>query len=423
MKVLIQNSVYFPNVIGGAEISSHLLGQELRRRGIAADAVATTGRVGGGAELTTRPTADGLGTVYEAPAHGVCDLLPPAGAPQPGFARRSLNHLSSVRSARWRRLFDAVLDRVRPDVVHTNTIVGLTPAIWAAAHARGVPVVHTLRDYHLLCPRTTLLRSSQTDCTAPPLPCRVLASLKLRQTHEVQLVTAPSDFVLQKHLAAGGFTGARTAVVPNALEEWPEEVPRRESAGGEVRGLFLGQISRHKGIGLLLEALAGLFADPACSRLRFDLAGRGPLVPEVVAFCAAHPDRAVYHGMVRDEPRRDLLRRASFMVVPSIWAEPFARSIIDGFSWGLPAIGCRQGGIPEVITDGRDGLLVAPTAAGLAAAMAALTTDHARRLRLGEAARSRAADFTLVRQVDRFVELYRDLVADPGPPRRPTAAT
>ncbi len=75
MKILLQNSVFFPKVIGGAELSSHLLGQELRKRGFTVNAVASTGRVGRGKQLETRPTADELGTVFEAPAHGFAHIF------------------------------------------------------------------------------------------------------------------------------------------------------------------------------------------------------------------------------------------------------------------------------------------------------------------------------------------------------------
>ena len=410
MKILIQNSVFFPQVIGGAEISSHLLGMVLRARGLSVDAVASTGICGSGRDLTTRPTADGLGTVYEAPAHGLCDFMPTDDvASQPGLVKRGLHHFASVHSPRWRRLFDEVLSRTRPDIVHTNTIVGLTPAIWSAAGARGIPVVHTIRDYHLLCPRTTLLRSSGEDCLEPPLPCRVLAGLKMARTRGLQAVTGPTRYVLAKHLDAGGFAGARDEVIPNALEEWPPDIPQRPD-DGPVRGLFLGQIDGHKGIPVLLEALTALFDDPDCRRLSFDFAGTGPLVPAVKAFCAVNPDRARYHGMVKGDEKRNLLGQASFMVVPSVWAEPFSRSIIDGFSWGLPAIGARRGGIPEVITDGVDGQLIEPTATNLATAMRRCTLDSAFRRQQGTAARASAATFTLERQADRFIALYHDLL-------------
>ncbi len=416
MKILIQNSIFYPQVIGGAELSTHLLGQELRRRGVASDAVASTGRHGSDRHLTTRPTDDGLGTVYEAAAHGLCDLLPAENAnTEPGFLTRGLNHFALVHSRRWQRLFTEVLDRSRPDIVHTNTLVGLTPAIWAAARERQIPIVHTLRDYHLLCPRTTLLRSNLTDCQDPPLPCRVLAHLKVRQTRNLQLVTAPTRYVIDRHLQAGAFPDTPTAVVPNALEEWPEQVPLREDSS-LVRGLFLGQINNHKGVGLLLEVLDRLFTHPDLGHLKFDFAGTGPWNDKVNALVTRHPDRVRYHGMVTGEPKRALLRQADFMVVPSLWSEPFSRSIIDGFSWGLPAIGSRLGGIPEVITDQEDGLLIDPSASALEEAMRLLVTDHPRRRAMAATARRHAENFTLTRQVDRFTDLYRKLLAkeDPG---------
>lgn len=411
MKILIQNSIFFPHVIGGAEISTHLLGQELRRRGIATDAVASTGIHGTGTDLVTRPTEDGLGTVFEADAHGYCDLLT-ATDPQrrPGILTRGLNHFAAVKSSRWLQLFDQVLDRARPDLVHTNTIVGLTPSIWEAARRRGIPVVHTVRDYHLLCPRTTLLRSDGTDCQNPPLPCRVLAGLKRRYTGGLQVATGPTRYVLQRHLDAGFFPGAQTQVVPNALEEWPVDIPERGTA--PVRGLFLGQLVENKGITLLLEVLEGIFADPRCAGFGFDFAGTGRLIQEVGDFCDRHADRARYHGMVSGDAKRDLLRQASFMVVPSVWAEPFSRSIIEGFSWGLPAIGSDRGGIPEVISHGSDGLVVPPEHGALSHAIGDLACDHALRTRLAARARDRAAAFTLAGQVDDFLAIYRNLVQD-----------
>jgi len=190
---------------------------ELRQRGLAVDAVATTGQRGSARSFSTRPTADDLGTVFEAPSHGFCDIYEKDGLPpQSGILTRGLHHFASISSSRWRSIFLDILNQSQPDIVHTNTIVGMTPTIWDAAHSRGIPVVHTLRDYHLLCPRTTLLHSDNTDCETPPIACRILAALKIRQTHKVAVVTAPSRFVLDRHLKAGGFNQADDQVVPNA---------------------------------------------------------------------------------------------------------------------------------------------------------------------------------------------------------------
>ncbi len=237
MKIMIQNSIFYPDVIGGAEIATHVLAVRLSERGWQVDAMTTTGRRGGADRLTTRPLEGTTGQVYEAGSSGFQDLYEDgAPAPQANLPVRALHHFSTVYSRRWQRLAGEALDRARPDLLHTNTIVGMSPAIWRAAGERNIPVVHTLHDYHLLCPRTTLLRSRGTDCLEPPLPCRALASLKLAQCKGVQVVTAPSHFVLQRHLRAGGFTDARAEVVPNACEYLPESIPERPMAGAQ-RGL------------------------------------------------------------------------------------------------------------------------------------------------------------------------------------------
>lgn len=409
MKILIQNSLFIPRVIGGAEISSHLLARQLAARGWAVDALATTGVRGGAPRLATRPLAGTDGLVYEAPSAGFNDLYLDGGPPPPpSLLVRGLHHFAAVHSPRWLKLARQALDRSRPDLLHTNTIVGMTPAIWQAARERGLPVVHTLRDYHLLCPRTTLLRSSGAECTAAPLPCRLLAGLKLPRTAGLQVVTAPSRFVLQRHLDAGGFPGARAEVVPNACEELPELPPRGDAPA--ARGLFLGQIDGHKGIVPLLAALERLLAEPLPA-WGFDFAGTGPLVPAVVEFCARDAGRFRYHGIVAGEAKRALLRAAAWVTVPSLWNDNFPRTLLDAFSWGLPVIGARRGGIPEVVRDGRDGLIVEPTAAELAAAMRRYLTDPDLRLAHGRSGRERAADYTLDRQVDRFEAIYRSLLA------------
>ena len=405
----MQNSIFFPKVIGGAEIATHLVGNELRRRGWAADAVGTTGIRGGKPEITTHPTEDGLGTVFEAPSHGLCDIYGEDGVPpQPGFVVRGLHHFASISSSRWQNIFLEILEQSRPDIVHTNNLVGMTPSIWKAASKKGIPVVHTLHDYHLLCPRTTLLRSDKSNCENPPIPCRVLSKLKMRQTHQVDVVTAPSQFVLDRHLEAGGFSTARSQVVPNACEYLPPHVPKRPS-NGPVRGLFLGQLDEHKGILILMDALQKIFAGSQADQLKFDFAGAGPCEESVRNFCNSHPSRAFFHGVVKGQQKFDLLAKASFQVVPSVWNDNFPLSILDGFSWGIPVIGTNRGGIPEVIRHGRDGMIIQPNSPELAGAMEKYLESPELRLEHGISARKRAENLTLDCQVDRFQALYSSL--------------
>ncbi|RKZ12941.1 hypothetical protein DRQ53_05280 [bacterium] len=408
VKVLIQNSVFYPQVIGGAEMSSWLLAVELTRRGWEVDAMATTGYHGRGRDLVTRPIPEASGNVYEAPGSGLIDLFvdgaPPAA---PNLLVRGIHHFSQIRSLRWEQLADEVMERARPDILHTNTIVGMTGSIWRAARKRHIPVIHTLRDYFLLCPRTTLLRSSGEDCVDAPLPCRILRSGKLPATSCVDVVTAPSRFVLQSHLDAGAFSDAVAEVVPNACESMVGDLPAR-NGDGPTRGLFLGQIDHHKGVGLLMQALEGLLGE--YHALEFDFGGVGPMQDELVAFCARSEGRARYHGMVQGDGKARLLRDAHFVVVPSVWNDNFPRTMLDAFSNGLPVIGTRRGGIPEVVRDQVDGIIIEPDAGELAAAIRTYVEDPALRLRHGAAAHANARNYTLDHQIDCFEDLYRRLL-------------
>jgi glycosyltransferase involved in cell wall biosynthesis len=407
VKILIQNNVFYPKVIGGAEMSSWLLAVELTKRGWEVDAMATTGRHGRGREISTRTIPGASGTVYEAPGTGLMDLYvdvaPPATS---NIVVRGIHHFSQIRSLRWENLADEIFERAKPDVLHTNTIVGLTGSIWRAAKRRRIPILHTLRDYFLLCPRTTLLRSSGIDCVDAPLPCRILRSGKLPATECVDVVTAPSRFVLQRHLEEGAFENAVAEVVPNACEGLVQDIPDRGEPG-PVRGLYLGQIEHHKGIGLLMEALSGMLGED--NGLEFNFGGVGPMETDLAAFCARFPGRARYHGMVSGETKAQLLRDSHFVTVPSVWNDNFPRTMLDAFSNGLPVIGTRRGGIPEVVRDGLDGILIEPTAGELASAIRLYLGDPGLRLRHGASAHERAREYTLDRQIGQFETLYRKL--------------
>jgi glycosyltransferase involved in cell wall biosynthesis len=91
--------------------------------------------------------------------------------------------------------------------------------------------------------------------------------------------------------------------------------------------------------------------------------------------------------------------------------ESFCLSILEAMCFGCPSVSTRVGGIPEVVEDGRSGVLVpAGDAGALAGAVEALLDDAPRRLALGRAARDRARTlFAADVIVPRYEALYRRL--------------
>jgi glycosyltransferase involved in cell wall biosynthesis len=177
MKILLVNSIFYPQVIGGAEGATLLLARELSAAGLQVDVLTTTGRRAGRADRLRERRLEGIdGRIYEAPSWGLYDLLPAEDSPTPSIIVRGVHHFLGIRSGRWDRLARAAIARSQPDLLHTHTIVGITPSIWRAAAGTRRPIVHTLHDYHLLCPRTTLLRSSGEICERPRWPCKAWTS-------------------------------------------------------------------------------------------------------------------------------------------------------------------------------------------------------------------------------------------------------
>ncbi|HYG55762.1 MAG TPA: glycosyltransferase [Burkholderiales bacterium] len=111
-------------------------------------------------------------------------------------------------------------------------------------------------------------------------------------------------------------------------------------------GLFVGRLTAESGIGTLLEAL-DLFPGA-----RVDVIGAGPAEAEL----RAHPHARVL-GRVGPEEAQERMRRAAYLVMPSLSYEPMPRPLIEAFANGLPVIASRIGSLVDLVEPGRNGLL------------------------------------------------------------------
>jgi len=68
--------------------------------------------------------------------------------------------------------------------------------------------------------------------------------------------------------------------------------------------------------------------------------------------------RIKYHGFLNENELKGLLCMSDFLVIPSLWEEPFGRVIIDAYKSCIPVIGSNIGGIPELIINNQTGFLI-----------------------------------------------------------------
>jgi glycosyltransferase involved in cell wall biosynthesis len=319
------------------------------------------------------------------------------------------------------RRIGALIEATRPDLVHCHNIYHqLTPSIIGAAKARGVPVALTLHDYKPVCPAYTRLRGSVpcSDCLdgdfshvlrhrcadgslgkSALLYAEAVLQRRLGNYEKVDRFIAPSRFMTDS--VAHRIPAERVALLYNGVDVANAPV----GAGDGDYVLFLGRISREKGVDTLLRAHA-----EAGGRWNLLVAGTGPLLDEM----RVQYSRAMFAGHLAGNELRQALAGAAVVAVPSEWYENCPMSVLEAMACGKPVVGSRIGGIPELVADGETGLLFeAANAEALGACVGRLMSDPGLRRRMGQAARARAErEFSLERHNDGLLEIYAGMLHD-----------
>ncbi|MDJ0974573.1 MAG: glycosyltransferase [Planctomycetota bacterium] len=172
----------------------------------------------------------------------------------------------------------------------------------------------------------------------------------------------------------------------------------------------VGALTREKDQQALLEAFALL--EPARSGARLAIVGEGPLKGELVHAAAKLGIAGYTHIVGFQEDVADWLAAFDLFVFPSR-KEGLPMIVLEAMAAGRPVLATTAGGIPELVRDGQDGVLVPPgDGAALAAALADLLDDAPRRRALSESARARACEaFDYHTTAARVLAVYREAVS------------
>ncbi len=340
------------------------------------------------------------------------------------LTHRTKDALSSVYSISARRRLRQLLDQVRPDLVHMHLVYHqLTLSVVDEVAARGLPSVMTLHDYKIGCPAYELYRDGRpcTLCVSGPvenvarhrcmkgsLPASLLAAgearlARTRGTYrKLDAFVAPSRFAGEIAIGAG-IDADLVHVVPNFLPdtEIGEPVPGLAEA---PRFFFAGRLETVKGVREILDAFAD--ADPAFGTLVLAGAGGG-LEAEVEAAAASRPN-VEYLGRLPREEVFAQLRAARAILMPVRWHENNPMSLLEARAIGVPVICTELGGLPDMVSDGEDGFVVAPGDVGaLREAIGRLAGDRALAERMGRNGNRRLLrDNTSAVHYRRLLEAY-----------------
>ena len=203
MKVAIVSSLFAPFGIGGAEQVAAQIAEYLARDGHEVDVV-STGRRSDLEDADYRIESwKGLRVWRIAPWNLYWRF--DREKEEPGRLKRAAWHAVDLRNPTVARPLAKVLERIRPDVVNTHNIDGLSPMAWQVARNFS-PVVHTLHDLHLICPRATMQRRDGTCCPGLCRGCRVYASYHHLYQRYIDAMISPTHMVADLHRSAGWTT-------------------------------------------------------------------------------------------------------------------------------------------------------------------------------------------------------------------------
>ncbi len=397
MRICIISNLFPPYVHGGAELYVHHISQVLSRSHDLS--VITTTPYERGALVASQRALENGYAVYRFFPLNLYSTFYYAHKP---LLVKPVWHALDLWNPHAYAMTKKVLRRERPDIVHVHNFKGLSASVFTAAQDLGIPVVHTVHDFDLVCPKTTLLTRSNEQCTRPYKACHCYRQLLRRVTPTA--VLAPSHFMITMLAHFGLFTGVPITRLPLGIRDGTP-VEKRDHHTFNI--LYVGRVERHKGVQFLLESMQRLSHE----RARLHVAGTGS---DIASFqrAAQNDGRITFHGFVSDTALRQLYSIADVAVVPSICYETFGLVIPEYYRHGIPVVGSRVGAIPELISEGYNGLLFEPgNTAQLTACLDKLACDPLFRDQLSDNACRSTAEYDMALHVRRLETIYEELLA------------
>ncbi|MCM1113989.1 MAG: glycosyltransferase family 4 protein [Clostridium sp.] len=272
----------------------------------------------------------------------------------------------TIYSSEARKKIKIVLEDFKPDIVHLNNInFQLTPSIIYEIKKHNIPIVQTVHDVQIACPNHRMYIEHKEEicskclggdysnclkekCVQGSTMKSAIAMLESKYYHKkdtyslVDRYICPSSF-MAKTIEKGGVNKNRIHVLCNFSEKPTIDLEKNASSKYAV---YFGRLSIEKGIKTLVEVCKSL------PDIKFVFVGNGPLREQCEGI-----DNVFCAGFKSGDELSEIIKNAAFSIAPSECHENCPMSIIESKALGTPVIGSNLGGIPELIDEGKTGLI------------------------------------------------------------------
>ena len=313
------------------------------------------------------------------------------------------NFKDTYDSPRMDAIFRRIIRSMQPDIIHIQHLHYGSANYITIAHQMGIPVVYTLHDYMLMCPKDGTLRRDDgdlcqgpvahrcADClkgqdvaTLPPLLPRALhpgmeallpndaaetvrrfrldanpatspeemaAATRLdylkRVLKDVSLFISPSQFLKDRFVASGMIGRERILVSDNGydLNRLPQARGREKSA--DLRVGFVGTLAEHKGAHLLVAAMNLLKGKPIACNIWGEVK-HFPHYVDRLRKLNENPQTAIL-GSFQPHRAAEVFAKMDLLVVPSLWFENSPLTIHEAAAARVPVLVSDHGGLSEYV--------------------------------------------------------------------------
>jgi glycosyltransferase involved in cell wall biosynthesis len=266
-----------------------------------------------------------------------------------------------------RKKIRTLLEDFKPDVVHLNNInFQLTPSIIDEIKAfdKNIKIVYTAHDAQWVCPNHLMRIPSSGERCLKCIDGDVKNCTKNRCIHDSKVKSLLGEVEARLYKGLGTYKKVDTVICPSTFlgdvlshnvhlkdkivtmhnfVEYPKKIteqPTRDYV------LFFGRYDIEKGIKVLLEAVKNL------PEINFVFAGKGEYEAEINKY-----ENIKNVGFQAPESMQRLIQNAKFTVFPSVWYENCPFSVIESIINRTPVVGANLGGVPELLENGKTGIL------------------------------------------------------------------
>ncbi len=272
--------------------------------------------------------------------------------------------------ANKKKMIEAIED-FKPDIVHINNFQRqLSASIIDAIKEKNIPIVFTAHDLQAVCPVSAMLNKGKicekckggkyyncfkNKCTKESRS-KSLANMieayyyKCKKIYQnIDCIITPSEFVKRK-IQEDNINLKNIEVIPNFVDINKFQNYQIED---ENYVLFSGRLSIEKGIINVVKAFSNI------PNGKLYIAGNGPEKDNITKIIRDNQleKKVKLLGFLSQEELKEYLRKATCLVLPSIWYENCPYSIIEAFAMGKPVISTQVGGIPELVKENVNGFL------------------------------------------------------------------